>query len=101
LSNLHAFPIQKNPQFFNKRKPIISMYNALGKRGTLKKHHMLKRGGTPNVERHMVDQVFQNELRELKDKCCVHMTFLSCYRLTSVCKYFCLYFIGRFAKIYL
>jgi hypothetical protein len=29
------------------------------------------------------------------------MTFLSCYRLSSACKYFCPYFIGRFAKIYL
>jgi hypothetical protein len=51
------------------------MYNALGKRGTKKKHHMLKRRGEPNVERHMVDQVFQNELRDLEDKCCVYMTF--------------------------
>jgi hypothetical protein len=31
---------------------------------------------------------------------CVY-DILSCCRLTSVCKYFCLYFIGRFAKIYL
>ncbi len=51
------------------------MYNALWKRGTKKKHHMLKRRGAPNVERHMVDQVFQNELRDLEDKCCVYMTF--------------------------
>jgi hypothetical protein len=34
-----------------------------------------KKKKTPNVERHMVDQVFQNELRDLKDKCCVYMTF--------------------------
>jgi hypothetical protein len=31
---------------------------------------------------------------------CVY-DILSCCSLTSVCKYLCLYFIGRFAKIYL
>jgi len=84
----------KNTNYFN-------VQHIEKKRNKKKSPYMFERRGAPNVERHMVDQVFQNELRDLKDKCCVYMTFLSCYRLTSVCKYFCPYFIGRFAKIYL
>jgi hypothetical protein len=66
--------MKKKHKVFYKKTPIISMYNASRKKRE-KKHHMLKRGGAPNVERHMVDQVFRNEFRDLKDKCCVYMTF--------------------------
>lgn len=66
--------MKKNHNFLIKKHQLFQC-TAHWEKKEQKKHHMLKRGGAPNVERHMVDQVFQNELRDLKDKCCVYMTF--------------------------